>query len=44
MKCAVLDNGAFIAKIGHTTDQQPKIIPNCIMKVQTQLLTFLFIF
>lgn len=33
--CYVLDNGAYTAKAGHTS-QEPKIIPNCIMKAKSE--------
>lgn len=35
MATVVLDNGAYSAKIGYTTDTTPKVVPNCIIKAKT---------
>uniref|UniRef100_A0A1Y1K9S5 Actin-related protein 6 n=1 Tax=Photinus pyralis TaxID=7054 RepID=A0A1Y1K9S5_PHOPY len=32
----ILDNGAYTAKIGVSSDESAKIIPNCIMKVKSE--------
>ncbi|KAK7503270.1 hypothetical protein BaRGS_00005535 [Batillaria attramentaria] len=34
MATLVLDNGAGSAKVGFSTDKEPKIIPNCVMKAK----------
>ncbi|XP_025099057.1 actin-related protein 6-like [Pomacea canaliculata] len=34
MATLVLDNGAGTAKVGYSTDKEPKIIPNCVMKAK----------
>ncbi|XP_050522217.1 actin-related protein 6 isoform X2 [Daktulosphaira vitifoliae] len=35
-KCYILDNGAYTAKVGHTGDSEPLVIPNYIMKVKSE--------
>ncbi|XP_025422340.1 actin-related protein 6-like isoform X1 [Sipha flava] len=35
-KSYILDNGAYTAKVGHTDDETPKIIPNYIMKAKSE--------
>ncbi|KAK9500920.1 hypothetical protein O3M35_002083 [Rhynocoris fuscipes] len=35
-KAFILDNGAYTAKVEHSTVQEPKIIPNCIMKAKSE--------
>ncbi|XP_074643022.1 actin-related protein 6-like [Tubulanus polymorphus] len=42
MPVLVLDNGAWTAKVGYATDNEPRIIPNCVIKaknVRTRVFT-----
>ncbi|XP_054712753.1 actin-related protein 6-like [Uloborus diversus] len=32
----VLDNGGYTAKVGYSTDDQPRVIPNCITKAKSE--------
>ncbi|KPI96526.1 Actin-related protein 6 [Papilio xuthus] len=34
--CYILDNGGYTAKVGFSTTNEPKIVPNCIMKAKSE--------
>lgn len=34
--CYILDNGGYTAKVGFSTANEPKIVPNCIMKAKSE--------
>ncbi|XP_055701592.1 actin-related protein 6 [Phlebotomus papatasi] len=36
MSALILDNGAYMAKIGYSREANPKFIPNCIMKAKSE--------
>uniref|UniRef100_A0A1B0CD89 Actin-related protein 6 n=2 Tax=Lutzomyia longipalpis TaxID=7200 RepID=A0A1B0CD89_LUTLO len=36
MNALILDNGAHMAKLGYSKNDQPKVIPNCIMKAKSE--------
>ena len=34
MATVVLDNGGYTGKVGYSTDDRPRIMPNCVMKAK----------
>lgn len=36
LKALIIDNGAYTIKIGHSKDEEPKVVPNCIMKAKSE--------
>lgn len=36
LKALIVDNGAYTIKIGYSTDEEPQIVPNCIMKAKSE--------
>ncbi|XP_050301034.1 actin-related protein 6 [Anthonomus grandis grandis] len=36
LKALIVDNGAYSIKIGYSKDEEPRVIPNCIMKAKSE--------
>ncbi|KAL1517511.1 hypothetical protein ABEB36_001266 [Hypothenemus hampei] len=36
LQALILDNGAYTIKVGYSKDEEPRLIPNCIMKAKSE--------